>query len=64
MSVQIQQGPHPSASTEGEAKESQQLTESFHFCLGWKCKEKPLGHVHLIIHDLYWRQVGSFIIQK
>lgn len=55
--------PQP-ASTEGEAQESKELSNDFHFCLGQKFKEKHLGHVHLIIHDLYWRQVGSFIIQK
>jgi len=55
--------PQP-GSTEREATESGRLTKYFYFCLGLKFKEKPLGHVHLIIHDLYWRQVGSFIIQK
>lgn len=55
--------PQP-ASMEGEARESERLSSYFYFCLGLKFKEKHPGHVHLIIHDLYWRRVGSFIIQK
>lgn len=62
--MQIQQGCNPSASREGGAKEREQLNNYSSFCLRMKFKEKHLGHVHLIIHDLYWRQVGSFIIQK
>lgn len=58
-------GGNPSASSmEGEATERERLTNYFYFCLGLQVKEKHLGHVCLIIHDLYWRQVGSFIIQK